>query len=572
MKHRQVLIIVLRLMFVLAFFDSYAQPSISIIPKPKEIIIGKGYFPLHDARLVLPADVDQKRIALFFADEVLQQTGIDLLKKKSINIISFGYSKSIQQQEGYEISITPTKICISAKNSIGLLWAVQSIRQFMPLEKKDKVLIPCLEIKDFPLYPWRSNMLDVSRHFFSVEFIKKHIDMLSYYKFNTFHWHLTDDQGWRIEIKKYPELTSVGAWRNEVNGEKYGGFYTQEEIKEVVKYAQERNITIIPEIEMPGHCLAALASYAELSCRKSGFEVATYWGVINDVYCAGNEKTYKFIEDVLDEVLTLFPSKYIHIGGDEVPKYRWQQCSVCQQKIKDEHLQNEHELQSYFVKRIQKYLQSKNRTLIGWDEILEGGITDDAIIEVWRGPEKANEAIANKNKIIQTLYFDSPMSSLNLSKTFNYDPAVANHNDNVLGAECPLWTEGITEYNADYMLYPRLQAFSEVLWSGKTDFDDFKNRLKYHYALMDKKDILYGDENKIFLNVSLKYIPEEKYWRLFEKHGINDMVICYNDGGDSPDNKPTAFSDSISLINPSSFSVAAFRHGKHASMPVIFQV
>ncbi|MEI6123122.1 MAG: family 20 glycosylhydrolase [Bacteroidota bacterium] len=572
MKYRSALIFIAFFLTILISYHGFTQNIISIIPKPQEVIFNKGYFPLHNAKVKLPANEDQKRVAIFFAKTVLQQTGINLLQNSSSNTICFEYSKSIQEAEGYDILITTNKIIVTANNDKGLFWAVQSLRQLLPLYKNDEVNLPCMEIKDAPVYAWRSNMLDVSRHFFSVEYIKKHIDMLSYYKINTFHWHLTDDQGWRIEIKKYPQLTNIGAWRRDETGQRYGGYYTQDEIIDIVEYAHQRNVTIIPEIEMPGHCLAALASYPVLSCRKRSFEVANYWGVINDVYCAGDENTYTFIQDVLDEVLALFPSKYIHIGGDEVPKYRWQQCSVCQQKIKAEHLNNEQELQSYFIQRIQKYVESKGRILIGWDEILEGGVSSNAVVEVWRGPDKANEAIANKNKIIHTLYFDSPMSSLNLAKTFNFNPAVANHKDKVLGAECPLWTENITEYNADYMLYPRLQAFSELLWSGKTDFDDFKNRLKYHYAFMDKKNILYGDENKIFLNVSLKYIPEKKVWRLFEKHGIQDMVIRFNDGREDPDNKMNTFSDSITLIKPINFSVTVFRKEQEASVPIYFKI
>jgi len=550
----------------------FSQSKISIIPKPQQVVLMKDSFALHQAGVVLPKETKALRVAKFFTDAVKQQTGINLLQKKSMNTICFSYSKKITQAEGYKIDISSKKIDITAKNDTGLFWAVQSLRQLLPDSSGAEVFIPCMQITDAPLYGWRGNMLDVCRHFFTVEFIKKHIDMLSYYKINTFHWHLTDDQGWRIEIKKYPGLTKVGAWRKESQDSVYGGFYTQEQIKEVIEYAGQRNITVIPEIEMPGHCLAALAAYPELSCRKIKFEVANYWGVMNDVYCAGNEKTYQFLEDVLTEVMALFPSKYIHIGGDEAPKYRWQQCPDCQKKIQDEHLKNEAALQSYFIKRIQQFLQSKGRILIGWDEILEGGASPEAIIEVWRGEDKAKEAIDNKNKIIQTLYIDAPMSSLTLSKTFHFDPAVKENNEYVLGAECPLWAEAVTEFNADYMMYPRLQAFSEVLWSGKTSYDDFLSRIKKHYSMMDKQGILYGNENKPMLEVNLKYLPESKCWKIYEKHGNGDIVIHYDFNGKTPGNPSPVFSDSVTIQKPQTISVIAFHKNAPASLPVTIKI
>ena len=555
----------------------FSQSKVSIIPQPQQMVVLKDSFALHQAHVVLPKDRKALKVADFFIDAVKQQTGIDLNADKNSNTINFNYSKEIKESEGYEIEITPKKINITAKNDTGLFWAVQSVRQLIPVgpvipaNTCSNVYLPCLQIKDAPLYKWRANMLDVCRHYFPLDYIRKHIDMLSYYKINTFHWHLTDDQGWRIEIKKYPGLTKTGAWRKEANDAVYGGFYTQEQVKEIVEYARARNITIIPEIEMPGHCLAALASYPELSCRKIDFEVANYWGVINDVYCAGNEKTYQFIEDVLTEVMALFPSTYIHIGGDETPKYRWKQCPACQKKINDENLKDEAELQSYFIKRIEKFLHSKGRMLIGWDEILEGGASSDAIVEVWRGEEKAKEAIANKNKIIQTLYIDSPLSSLSLSKTFDFNPAVNDKTEFVLGAECPLWTENVTEFNADYMIYPRLQAFSEAVWNGKTNYDDFLSRMKYHYFLMDKMGILYGNEDKSMYDVSIQYLPVQKCWKLYEHHGNNKLSIHYDLNGNTPTNTSPAFSDSIIIEKPGKISVAAICE-KSSSIPVLFKL
>ena len=541
----------------------FSQSFISIIPQPQQLEMRKGSFILQDARLVMPVEAKAKKIAQFFADAVKQQTGISLLATKSSSYtINFSYKKSITNTEGYEIDIQPQTILVQANNDKGLFWAVQTLRQLIPMEMSSVVEVPCLQIKDAPQYAWRSNMLDVSRHFFSVEFLKKHIDLLSLYKFNTFHWHLTDDQGWRIAIKKYPKLTSVGAWRTEADGSSHGGFYTQEQIKEVVSYAQQRNITIIPEIEMPGHTMAAIVAYPELSCRKKQLEVASYFGVINDVYCAGQERTYQFCQDVLAEVLALFPSKYIHIGGDEVPKFRWQQCPVCQQKIKTQGLKDEHELQSYFIKRIQKFLQSKGRVLIGWDEIMEGGADKNAIIEVWRGQEKAKEAIANGNSIIQTLYLDGPPASLTLQKSFAFDPLIAGDNKKVLGADCPLWTEWVTEYNAEYMLYPRVQAFAERLWNDKTNYPDFRKRLRRHYERMDKMQVMFGAEDKNLLATQLKYLPEEKQWRLYAETGLDEIQIFYSLNDESPSEH--SFADSLSISSPENINLVPMRKGKQA--------
>lgn len=555
----------------LAALYSFSQQAVSIIPQPQQLNIKEGSFPLQHAKLTIPADAKAKKIVQFFADAVKQQTGISLsAKSSSPNTISFVYKKSIADPEGYEISIQPQNILVQAKNDKGLFWAVQTLRQLLPLEKTTTVELPCLQIKDAPQYAWRSNMLDVSRHFFSVEFIKKHIDLLSLYKINKFHWHLTDDQGWRIEIKKYPKLTSIGAWRKEADGSTHGGFYTQGQIKEIVKYAQQRNITIIPEIEMPGHCMAAIVAYPELSCRKKQLETPFYFGVLNDVYCAGQEKTYGFNKDVLNEVLALFPSKYIHIGGDEVPKFRWQECAVCQQKIKTGGVKDEHELQSYFIKRIQKYLQSKGRILIGWDEILEGGADKNAVIEVWRGPDKAKEAIANGNSIIQTLYLDGPPASLTLQKSFQFDPSVAGAEKKVLGADSPLWTEWVTEHNADYMLYPRLQAFAERLWNAATSYDDFHQRLQHHYAMMDKKKILYGAEEKNLLSAQLKYLPQEKTWRLYAHQGMDDIELHYSMDKNDPDQQSLSFTDSLTITKPSTVAILPFRKSKQAFVPLRF--
>ena len=392
--------------------------------------------------------------------------------------------------------------------------------------------------------------LDVSRHFFDVEFIKKYIDLLALYKMNIFHWHLTDDQGWRIEIKKYPELTKVGAWRSgtmvgpysdqKFNDIRYGGFYTQEEIKEVARYAEQRHITVVPEIEMPGHAMAALAAYPQFSCAGGPFEVAKGWGVFDDVFCAKDE-TFAFLEDVLTEVLELFPSKFIHIGGDECPKVRWKSCSKCQKTMQDNNIKDEHELQSYFIRRIERFLNSKGRKLIGWDEILEGGLAPGAAVMSWRGTEGGIAAAKMKHEAVMTpgshCYFDHYQGDLrqeplafggftNLEKVYGFDPIPKELSKKearyILGAQGNVWTEYMSgtvrfagasleteanfwkdnmtpEQHVEYMVLPRLLALAEVTWgtANPSQYAEFLNRVVQH-----KKNILtplkYNFSNSVY--------------------------------------------------------------------------
>jgi len=567
MKRSFLLFIILLLISSIAF----AQ-NIPIIPLPQNVKSAKPAFALHEAHLVVPSEGNAKKVALFFAEAVKEQTGLDLLKNNGSKRITFENSPAINHPEGYRIVITSGSVKVTAKSDTGLFWAVQSLRQLLPVEKAKTVNLPALEINDHPKYGLRSNMLDVVRHFFSVGFIKKHIDLLSYYKINTFHWHLTDDQGWRIEIKKYPKLTTVGAWRTEADGSRHGGFYTQEEVKEVVRYAADRYISVIPEIEMPGHAVAALVAYPELSCTKEQFTVPFYFGVHKEVFCAGQDKTYAFLQDVLNEVMPLFPSKYFHIGGDEVPKDRWHKCPVCQQKIKDENLKDEHGLQSYFVKRMQNFVQSKGKTMIGWDEIMEGGVDSTAIIEVWRGQDKAKEAVGNGNKIIQTVYFDGPPESLTLKKTFDHNPDVAGAETKVLGSDSPVWAEYITELNAQYMIFPRMQAFAEALWNGKSEFNDFKTRLQHHYKLMNKWSVAYGAEDQNLLTARLKYLPTEKIWRLYARTGLKEIKTHYAFGDEKITATSPSFNDSLTIKSPVKVNVVPFRDKKQALTPVVFDM
>ena len=337
-----------------------------------------------------------------------------------------------------------------------------------------------------------------------VDFVKKYIDLLALHKMNRLHWHLTEDQGWRIEIKKYPKLTEIGAWRDDGKGGKYGGFYTQEQIRDIVSYATSRGITIVPEIELPGHSQAALAAYPQFSCTGGPFEVETEWGVFKEIYCAGNDSTFQFLEDILTEVLDLFPSPYIHIGGDEVPKFRWEHCDKCQKRIKDNGLQDEHELQSYFIAHFSNFLKTKERTLIGWDEILEGGLAEGAVVQSWRGFDGAAAAANAGHPAIVSptshAYFDYGLNDIDLEKVYSFNPIPEGLSESakslIWGGECNMWSERAPQELVESKVFPRILAMAEVLWAGnhQKDFNAFKQRVNHHYQVLDKLNVSYGLE------------------------------------------------------------------------------
>ena len=421
-------------------------------------------------------------------------------------------------KEGCQLEITPRGVRLRAPTAHGLFHGVQTLRQLLPADStleaaaspggplvaRMDTRLPCLRIVDQPRYRWRGMLLDCCRHFMEPEFVKRCIDLLAYHKMNVLHWHLTEDQGWRIEINKYPRLTEVGAWRGE-GEERYGGFYTQEQIRNIVEYARVRHVTVVPEIEMPGHAQAALAAYPELSCTGGPFEVSRRWGVHKEVYCAGNDEVFRFLENVLDECLELFPSEYIHIGGDECPKERWRVCPKCQARIKAEGLADEDELQSWFIRRIEAFLNSRGRRLIGWDEILEGGLAPNATVQSWRGMEGAVSAATAGHDVIASpithCYFDYPqladpakptwMGVIDWERTYGFEPTppelTAEQAQHVLGAEGNVWTERIPPERVERMLFPRLAALAEVTWSpaSRRNWDDFWGRMKIHFTRLD---------------------------------------------------------------------------------------
>lgn len=521
----------------------FTENDLNIIPQPQSMVLGKGYFQFTQ-ETVFVIDPALMPARLPFFEQFERASGFKFAIQKAAiltNSVVIDTDKSLPK-EGYTLEVTPQQISIKAADYNGALYALQTLRQLLPNEvestelvKRDW-LVPAVTITDAPQYQWRGLMLDVSRHFFPKEYILKTLDRMAMLKLNTFHFHLVDNEGWRIEIKKYPKLTEVGAWRvdqedklwdertpNPANAfanpatapKKYGGFYTQEDIKEIVAYATARGITVIPEIEMPAHAMSAIAAYPELSCHKRpiGVPSGAVWP-ITDIYCAGQEEIFDFIEEVLTEVLALFPSQYIHIGGDEATHTEWERCPKCQLRMKEHQLKNVHQLQSYFIRRIDDFLTSKGRTLVGWDEIMDGGLAKNAVVMNWRGIEVGKKAIAQGNPIVLTsdCYIDNyqglpdyePQANggyLPLKKLYNYNlekEALADasvEKNKVLGTQANLWAEhvGSTEHS-EYMLFPRLLALAEISWTNDKlkDWDSFMRRTQHFMQRMDVMGIHYA--------------------------------------------------------------------------------
>ncbi len=514
---------------------------VSIIPQPMKIEQTKGSFELNaTTKLVIPQDEKIKQIGSMLVEWIKVPTGIELQtgeigSKKNIIQLEV-INRNDLGPEGYELIVDRKSVLISANSPAGLFYGVQSLMQLLPAEVYSEKFengisweIPCVRITDKPRFNWRGMHLDVSRHFFPVEFVKKYIDLIAMHKMNIFHWHLTDDNGWRIEIKKYPLLTEVAAWRvdrekihwREVTppepGEEanYGGFYTQEEIKEVVQYASDRFVTIVPEIEMPGHSCEVFAAYPELSCKGENLYVqpGSYWPNL-DIFCAGKEETFEFIENVLLEVMELFPAEYIHIGGDEADKTRWKECRHCQQRIKDEKLANEDELQSYFIRRVEKFLNYHSKKLIGWDEIIEGGLAPEATVMSWRGFNGGQEAAGQGHDVVMCptsyCYFDYYQANpdfepeaiggfLPLKKVYSFEPVpeglAADKVKHILGAQGNVWTEYIaTPDHAEYMAVPRMAALAEVVWTSpeNKNWSRFRNNLIIQFDRYELMDINYS--------------------------------------------------------------------------------
>lgn len=494
-----------------------------VIPLPARIEYdGDGSFVIKERTRVVydSEDSAMARNADFLAGYIRDGAGLDVRKapdRKAGKSITLDIDTLIANEEGYILTVGKKGIEIRGGSAKGVFYGIQTLRKALPAstEVRCRVAVPYVRITDEPRFGYRGLHLDVARHYFPVEFVKKYIDLMALHNMNTFHWHLTDDQGWRIEIRQYPELTAKGSVRketmvrknvNEFDGTPYGGYYTQDEIRDIVKYAADRNITVIPEIDLPGHMVAALACFPELGCTGGPYEVAGKWGIMPDILCAGNDGSFEFLENVFDEITGLFPSEYIHIGGDEAPRTRWEACPKCQARIKAENLKDddassaEDKLQSYFMTRIEDYLKTKGRKIIGWDEILKGGVSQSATIMSWRGTEGGRDAARLGHDVIMTprnyMYFDyyqtadtsdEPLAiggCVPLEKVYSFDPELPDltpeEHKHILGIQANLWTEYIStpEY-AEYMVLPRAAALSEIQWvrPENKDWDSFTERL-----------------------------------------------------------------------------------------------
>jgi hypothetical protein len=583
----------------------------SLIPQPNELKTNAGHFAFNQSTVFyVSPELDKNSLSIIdsFAQNLnaisgFQTTsqpleGTEALPKKNI---VFKANKDIVP-EGYELSIQPDAVIIQASDRSGIFYAIQTLKQLLPTAiygdqptSDAQWTLPCMEIKDAPRFGYRGLHIDVARHFFPKEEMKKILDLMALHKQNTLHWHLTDDQGWRIEIKKYPRLTEIGSIRNKTMIRKewdnydttpYGGFYTQEDIKEVVKYAEERCINIIPEVDLPGHMMAALAAYPDLGCTGGPYEVSGQWGVRDDVLCPGKEKTFTFIEDVLTEVMELFPSEYIHIGGDECPKVRWEKCPKCQARIKAEGLKanDKHKaeffLQSYVTARVEKFLNDHGRKIIGWDEILEGELAPNATVMSWRGMDGGIEAARLKHPVIMTpnnyVYLDyyptmntqdEPLAigGYNpVEKVYSLEPVPASLNEEerkyIIGAQGNLWTEYIlSNEHLEYMLLPRLAALSEVQWTQpeNKNWERFLGNLDHILAIYNKMGVNYG---KHIYEIAAKYdVPSSDGTVEVTLSTMGDAPIYYTLDGTEPTEKSTRYNKPIKITENCVLQATAIR-------------
>ncbi|MEN8228880.1 MAG: beta-N-acetylhexosaminidase [Bacteroidota bacterium] len=543
MMKKEITSILFFLLIAATFTGCRKKEEVSIIPQPVNMEMKRGIFVINrETKIVVDGDVEANlKTAAWVAEQIRKASGMGLAVvsggpkiKNSICLVQGSVGDN--HPEGYELIVDRAGIEIRGEEA-GIFYGMQTLLQLLPSEIYSSSLVknvawevPQVHITDAPRFPWRGMHLDVSRHFFPVEFIKKYIDLLAMHKLNVFHWHIVDDQGWRMEVDKYPLLTEKGAWRDGSmegwdyfvgppveGGPVYGGYYTQEDIREIVQYAAERFITVVPEIEMPGHSRAALDAYPELSCSGKPFDPEGATHHYLPPYCAGKEETFRFLEDVLTETMELFPSEYIHIGGDEVPKERWEVCPDCQRRVRDEGLENTRELQSYFITRIEKFVNARGRKIIGWDEILEGGLAPNAAVMSWRGIEGGISAARAAHPVVMSpvahCYFNhcqvpDPADSkvpcgeyTSLEEIYLYEPIPDTLNSEeagfIMGAQGNVWTEMIkTPGQVEYMALPRMSALAEVVWSHREsrDYTGFSVRMDAHYLRLDQMGVNYFKE------------------------------------------------------------------------------
>jgi hexosaminidase len=590
----------------------FAESDIAIIPKPVHLKLEKGVFGFNDKTEFVISDASQKEAVSILLNKFKKAAGWTLQVSENApknNFVAFIVDESLND-EAYELIVNSDNITIKAKSYSGFLYAMETIRQLLPVDiesntvlKNTDWIIPNLTINDEPRFKWRGLHLDVARHFFKKEYIKQTIDMLAMHKMNVFHFHLVDDQGWRIEIKKYPKLTSVGAWRLDQedahwDGRRvttpedeatYGGFYTQEDIKEIVAYAKTKGVQVVPEIEMPAHVMSAIAAYPELSCTETPIGVPSggVWP-ITEIYCAGKETTFEFLENVLLEVIELFPSKYIHVGGDEATKTNWAKCPHCQNRMKTEGLKNVEELQSYFIKRMERFISTHDRKLIGWDEILEGGLAPQATVMSWRGVKGGLEATEQGHDVVMTpgshMYFDHYQGPQNqeplawgghtpLSKVYEFDPIVETmtpeQSKHVLGGQANLWSEQIkTEAHSQYMIFPRLAALSEAVWSPKAsrNWDDFSKRIVSLFKRYEYLGINYA-KSAYLVTADVQMDMETKQVSVELKNEFTNADIRYTLNNEKLSENAIKYTEPLKIDETTNLNASLFKDDKPVGVP-----
>lgn len=587
----------------LCFLASCAEPQgevksynqgINIIPTPQSLVQHDGFFRLGSNTAIAAASPEAKTVAEFFAAKMRTATGLNIQVAEKGNIqLSVDPSLDVANDEGYTLDVTKDGAVVVAKTAQGLFYGMQSFLQLLPaeIESPSKVngiawQAPAVSIKDAPRFGYRGIMLDPCRHFMPVENVKKYLDVLSLFKMNRMHWHLTDDQGWRIEIKKYPKLTEIASKRIDGEGTEHSGYYTQEEIKEIVKYAADRFITVVPELELPGHEMAAIAAYPNLSCKGEQGTPRVIWGVEDIVMCLGKEDMFTFLQDVIDEMVPLFPSEYFHIGGDECPKISWKNCPLCQKRIKEEGLKAdskhsaEERLQSYVIQRMEKYLATKGKKIIGWDEILEGGLAPSATVMSWRGEDGGIAAALMDHTVIMTpggngMYLDAYQGDSKiepvtiggytlLEKTYSYDPIpdtlVAMGKSNyILGVQGNTWSEYMyDEAKRDYMVFPRILAVAEIGWTNldRKDYKDFERRIENAYVRLDGHAINYHIPQPEQPNGSCNFVAFTDKASL-EFKTTRPIKMVYTLDGSEPTPASTAYTAPIEITETTTLKIAS---------------
>lgn len=570
------------LKYLLLFFAStsiYSQ-DVKLIPAVNNAQYFEGEFTINAGTKIITNAIDSlENEAQYLQNLISESSTFEISVKASqesmANFILLNLNQDYlsKGKEAYSIDVDSEGIEIQGASKAGVMRGIQTLRQlFLPQFHGEMMAsawkIKKLKLADYPAYSHRGFMLDVCRHYFDIDVVKEYIDLLAFYRMNVLHLHLTEDQGWRFASDKYPLLNSVSSKRIEQNGEEYGGLFTKAEMKEIVVYATERHISVIPEIEMPGHSQAALAAYPHLSCVGDSIQVANDWGVFKEIYCAGNDSTFIFLEDILTEVMDIFPSKYIHIGGDEAPKMRWEQCSKCQKRIKDENLKDEHELQSYFIKRIEAFLAKHDRIIIGWDEILEGGLGENATVQSWRGYEGGIEAANQQHDVIMSptshCYLDYNLSSIDVRKIYSFDPVPQDpdfkNSQYIIGGECNMWTEHVPDRKTlDSQVFPRMIAFSEALWTSPSAsmFDNFYERLQTHYTVLEEFGIEYGLE---MIPIQLKDSIIDGKPHIAVEYGMGGFNSLYKWKNENSIEEYENFTSPISLNQSGAFIVQPIKN------------